>query len=359
MTFLVVEQKEPHAGRMAFEDVKQPATFAERCALAERMRDELEVTMPIYVDGMDDASRALFSDLPSPAFLIDREGRIADKLPWADPEPLGNAITRLLRDEKPPAEPTPPPTSVEAREGAIRRAAFSSDPFLRAKWSRAEARAKPAEDLVTADEARLALARMALFAHRSDRLRHSSIREARAAAEKAFATETLRRVSAHAEALNALESMRTLPTWRETLEAWRGLAAAPMPDVEPRVRDWIARQRDRIEEPLTCFDAATRAEVERLIANPYQSRLDASGMKSLPVSDYVELIRVRFEKDVARLVTDSMTSTKKKGDVAFRADQVWAPQWLPSGSERWVLLVQLEAGLGFALSHCETLVSER
>ena len=52
---------------------------------------------------MDDASRALFSDLPSPAFLIDRSGRIADKLPWADAAPLEAALATLLARERMPA----------------------------------------------------------------------------------------------------------------------------------------------------------------------------------------------------------------------------------------------------------------
>jgi hypothetical protein len=92
VALLVVEQREPHAGRMAFRDVAQPATLAERCALARRIRDELEVPLPILVDGMDDASRALFSDLPAPAFVLDAKGTIVDKLPWADPEPLAASM---------------------------------------------------------------------------------------------------------------------------------------------------------------------------------------------------------------------------------------------------------------------------
>ena len=79
---------------MAFRDIAQPATLAERCALAQRIRDELEVPLPILVDGMDDSSRALFSDLPAPAFVLDAKGAIVDKLPWADPEPLAASIDR-------------------------------------------------------------------------------------------------------------------------------------------------------------------------------------------------------------------------------------------------------------------------
>lgn len=49
----------------------------------------------ILVDGMDDESRALFGDLPSPAFIVDASGRIVDKLPWADPDQIGERLKAL------------------------------------------------------------------------------------------------------------------------------------------------------------------------------------------------------------------------------------------------------------------------
>lgn len=92
----MIEQKEPHVGRLGFEKVEQPKTFEERKKMAILMRDEFEIPMRILVDGMDDASRVFFSDLPSPAFVIDRDGIIREKLPWADPEPLEKSIEKVL-----------------------------------------------------------------------------------------------------------------------------------------------------------------------------------------------------------------------------------------------------------------------
>src|SRR5262245_2982522 len=116
---------------MAFRDVAQPATLAERCALASRIRDELEVPLPILVDGMDDASRALFSDLPAPAFVIDAKGTIVDKLPWADPEPLAASIDLAASDprrQRPSQPPTctsiPPLTWMPSALAAISRIAY-------------------------------------------------------------------------------------------------------------------------------------------------------------------------------------------------------------------------------------------
>jgi hypothetical protein len=97
VVFLAIEQKEPHAGQLAFENIGQPATHEERRSLAVRCRDELEIPFTFLVDGMDDLSRALFGDLPSPAFVVDRSGRIADKLAWADPDEIERSLTRIER----------------------------------------------------------------------------------------------------------------------------------------------------------------------------------------------------------------------------------------------------------------------
>ncbi len=95
--FLAIEQREPHAGQLAFADVEQPSSYAERQALAVRCRDEFQIPFRILVDGMDDASRALFGDLPSPAFIIESTGRIAAKLPWSDPELIADGLNAVER----------------------------------------------------------------------------------------------------------------------------------------------------------------------------------------------------------------------------------------------------------------------
>ncbi|MFY9304607.1 MAG: hypothetical protein WAO31_03790 [Rhodoluna sp.] len=92
---LIVYQKEPHAGQMAFGDVVQPESFEQRCVLAQRMKDEYELPMTVLVDTMEDQSRALFSDLPSPAFVIDAEGIIRAKFPWAEGDQIAAAVSAI------------------------------------------------------------------------------------------------------------------------------------------------------------------------------------------------------------------------------------------------------------------------
>ena len=80
---------------MAFRNIRQPENFDERVTLAKRMKEEYEMPMDVLVDTMDDASRKIFSDLPSPVFVLDKEGFIRDKFPWPDQEQIVDSIERI------------------------------------------------------------------------------------------------------------------------------------------------------------------------------------------------------------------------------------------------------------------------
>lgn len=241
---MVVEQKEPHAGRMAFADVEQPATFEARCTLAERIRDELEVPLPLYVDGMDDASRALFSDLPSPAFVIDREGRIADKLPWADPEPLRRSIeTVLARAQVPPA--VDGTRTLDERDAWARAALARGDADRARAWLEGEptpTRAEGQDDRETESRgsqspdavARAAVARARALAKADASELAAQVRAARRAIDAAWQEDRARAVAALCE-LAAVAGADARATWRAALDALD--ARAP-----ERVRSFLTQQ---------------------------------------------------------------------------------------------------------------------
>jgi len=80
---------------MAFKEIAQPETFEARVALAQKMKDEYEMPMTVLVDTMEDQSRALFSDLPSPVFIIDTQGVIRNKFPWPESAQIELAVTNI------------------------------------------------------------------------------------------------------------------------------------------------------------------------------------------------------------------------------------------------------------------------
>jgi hypothetical protein len=83
---------------MGFREIRQPESYDERRALALKTRDELQIDFPILIDTMDDLSRALFGDLPSPAVVIGPDRIIRAKLPWAEPERIEPRLRRVLKE---------------------------------------------------------------------------------------------------------------------------------------------------------------------------------------------------------------------------------------------------------------------
>ena len=56
--------------------VEQHTTFAERLAAAELCADNLGLTMPTLVDGMDNAAFEAFSAWPERIYIVDKDGKI-------------------------------------------------------------------------------------------------------------------------------------------------------------------------------------------------------------------------------------------------------------------------------------------
>jgi hypothetical protein len=115
--FVVVYQREPHAGQMAFADVEQPRTDEQRAALARRMLDELGLDVDVWLDDLGDQSRNAFGDLPSWGIVIRPDGRIGAKLPWAEPDQLAVVLSDLAAAK--PARPREPAPAEEGFLAAI------------------------------------------------------------------------------------------------------------------------------------------------------------------------------------------------------------------------------------------------
>ena len=220
---------------MAFADVAQPLTFAERRALALRIRDELEVPLPILIDGMDDASRALFSDLPSPAFVIDRDGKIADKLPWADPAPLAASIDAVLVGQQIPAE-IAASWSLDQRSSIAQRLVLDGESQLALDWLDTPGDPAPCVPPTLVAVARAGITRVhALRAAGSkpDAV-GAAIAAAQAAAQEAWPKDPARRVAALTELAELAPPNHALPLWRAAAESLE-------PQAPESVRAFLAR----------------------------------------------------------------------------------------------------------------------
>jgi hypothetical protein len=90
---------------------KQPREKAERDEVAHKCCSALEITMPLVVDGIDDAVGHAYSGMPDRLYVIDRAGKVAYKSgrgPFGfKPGEMEQALAMLLLDEAGPAKPLP------------------------------------------------------------------------------------------------------------------------------------------------------------------------------------------------------------------------------------------------------------
>lgn len=59
--------------------VKAPVSNDQRCALAHRMRTDMQMDMPFYVDQIDDAFEREFAPWPFRFYIVDRHANLCYK----------------------------------------------------------------------------------------------------------------------------------------------------------------------------------------------------------------------------------------------------------------------------------------
>ncbi len=91
---------------------KQPATFADRVAVAGQFCERLKTTMPVVVDEINDPVGHAYSGMPARLYVIDRQGRVAYK---SGRGPFGfragemeQALVMALLDQQPAGKARPP-----------------------------------------------------------------------------------------------------------------------------------------------------------------------------------------------------------------------------------------------------------
>lgn len=249
VALLVVYQREPHVGRMAFVDLEQPATFAARIVLARRANQEFELEIPTLVDSMDDRSRALFGDLPAPVFVISAEGRIEDKYPWVDPETLAPALSKVLEDR----------TKAECSDALARgEKALAMGQTDLAETCFAEILDSSKIEAKGLERARAAIGRAIAWKGACDGARRDGIVAAISAAQTAYANAPERLVA-------ALTRLAIETDCRESLIAWKAAVSANGPMKDSRARTFLL-QRARAAAESAGEDALAESLCKELQA---------------------------------------------------------------------------------------------
>lgn len=84
--------------------IAEARSLPERIERASQARESLDLEIPLVVDRMDDAVWRAYGAASAPAFVIDREGKVAARQVWSDPSALRETLDRLLAADVGPAD---------------------------------------------------------------------------------------------------------------------------------------------------------------------------------------------------------------------------------------------------------------
>ena len=79
--------------------LNQPANYEERTRQATQMAEELEITIPVLTDEMDNPVWCTYGPAPNSAYFIGTDGRIIVKQGWYQPELMKMAVAAYLTSE--------------------------------------------------------------------------------------------------------------------------------------------------------------------------------------------------------------------------------------------------------------------
>jgi alkyl hydroperoxide reductase subunit AhpC len=100
VTFIILYQREAHAGQMQWEDVEQPETMQERRVLARKACDELQIATTVVIDDMENSVRTMYGHLPNSAYIIANGGEIVHKEVWAQPADWPDILRGLIEHQR-------------------------------------------------------------------------------------------------------------------------------------------------------------------------------------------------------------------------------------------------------------------
>lgn len=93
--FVIYDRELHPADRKNFKAYPPPATLEEKTAYAKEFATL--GTIPVLVDGMDDAVYTLYGRAPNGAYLVDKNGVLVFRGTWADDRKMEHMIDTLLR----------------------------------------------------------------------------------------------------------------------------------------------------------------------------------------------------------------------------------------------------------------------
>ena len=106
--FFAMYVREPHAGERAFKQYRDHESYEHKKDVAQELIRIKNLSIPVLVDGMDQAVHAKVGNLPNICYVIDKQGKVAYHATWQLADSIDAVLAELVTADDPsrPVQPT-------------------------------------------------------------------------------------------------------------------------------------------------------------------------------------------------------------------------------------------------------------
>lgn len=99
--FFTMYVREPHAGETGFKQYRNHESYEHKQEYARELVRIKNLTLPVLVDGMDQATHAKLGNLPNFVYVVNKEGKVEYKATWLLADAVDEVLAEMVTAEDP------------------------------------------------------------------------------------------------------------------------------------------------------------------------------------------------------------------------------------------------------------------
>ncbi len=99
--FFAMYVREPHAGETGFKQYRDHESYEHKLECARELVKIKNLTLPVLVDGMDQANHTGLGNLPNLVYIVNKEGKVEYKATWLDADFVDEVLAEITTAEDP------------------------------------------------------------------------------------------------------------------------------------------------------------------------------------------------------------------------------------------------------------------
>ncbi|MFQ5914502.1 MAG: hypothetical protein ACE5JS_15110 [Nitrospinota bacterium] len=99
--FFVMYVREPHPGETGFKQYRKHESYEHKLDYARELVNIKGLTVPVLVDGLDEANHVKLGNLPNIVYIVNKAGKVEYKATWLDADSVDEVLAEVVTAEDP------------------------------------------------------------------------------------------------------------------------------------------------------------------------------------------------------------------------------------------------------------------